>query len=209
MDSGTRPYCIFDVKTLEALYGMPSVGAVKKELDHIHPHYRAFIAAAPFVALATSGPDGLDVSPRGDPPGFVTIANEKTLLMPDRRGNNRIDSLRNIITDPRVALIFLIPGIGDTLRVNGRASILVDPELLSRFAMEGKLPRSVLEIQVESVFFQCSRAILRSRLWQHDQQIDRDKLPSAGTILADLSRNEINGEQYDRDFPERLKSTMY
>jgi PPOX class probable FMN-dependent enzyme len=200
---------ITDLQALERLYGIPAAPSVRKEIDYLHPHYQAFIAAAPFVALATAGPDGLDVSPRGDPAGFVHVEDEHTLLLPDRRGNNRIDSLRNIISDARVALLFLIPGIGETLRVNGRAAISVDPALLERFAMDGKLPRSVLRIQVETVFFQCSRAILRSRLWDPEAQLDRAALPSAGTILKDLSGGEVGGKQYDDELPERLKTTMY
>jgi PPOX class probable FMN-dependent enzyme len=200
---------ITDLQALERLYGIPAAPSVRKEIDYLHPHYQVFIAAAPFVALATAGPGGLDVSPRGDPAGFVHVEDEHTLLLPDRRGNNRIDSLRNIIGDPRVALLFLIPGIGETLRVNGRAAISVDPALLERFAMDGKLPRSVLRIQVETVFFQCSRAILRSRVWDPAVQLDRSALPSAGTILRDLSGGEIGGKQYDDELPERLKATMY
>jgi PPOX class probable FMN-dependent enzyme len=191
---------ITDLQALERLYGIPAAPSVRKEIDYLHPHYQAFIAAAPY---------GLDVSPRGDPAGFVHVEDEHTLLLPDRRGNNRIDSLRNIISDARVALLFLIPGIGETLRVNGRAAISVDPALLERFAMEGKLPRSVLRIEVETVFFQCSRAILRSRLWDPAAQLDRTALPSTGTILRDLSGGEIGGKQYDDELPERLKTTMY
>jgi PPOX class probable FMN-dependent enzyme len=205
-NSSTR---ITDLQALERLYGTPAAPSVKKEIGFLHPHYQAFIDAAPFVALATSGSDGLDVAPRGDPAGFVHVEDEKTLLLPDRRGNNRIDSLRNIIADPRVALLFLIPGIGETLRVNGRAVILVDPGLLSRFAMDGKAPRSVLRIDVEKVYFQCSRAILRSRLWDPAQQLDRSALPSVGTILSELSAGEIGGAQYDAELPARLKSSMY
>ena len=137
------------------------------------------------------------------------MENEKTLLLPDRRGNNRIDSLRNIISDPRVALIFLIPGIGETVRVNGRASIHNDPALLERFAIEGKLPHTVLKIEVEAVFFQCSRAILRSGLWKAEQQIERSALPSLGTILRDLSGSEIDGDKYDAELPQRLKASIY
>lgn len=207
--SNTNNFQVTDLAALEQFYGTPAQASIKKETDYVHPHYRALIEAASFVALATSGPDGLDVSPRGDPAGFVKIENEKTLLLPDRRGNNRIDSLRNIISDPRIALLFLIPGIGETLRVNGRARILVDPELLIRFSMDGKLPMSVLAIDVESVFFQCSRAILRSKLWDPEQHVARSSLPSAGAILAALSSNEIDGVKYDRDLPERLRSTMY
>jgi PPOX class probable FMN-dependent enzyme len=200
---------VTDIETLEKLYGTPATASVRKEVDHIHPHYQRFIEASPFVLLASSGPGGMDVTPRGDPAGFVKVQDAHTLLLPDRRGNNRIDSLRNIISDPRVALIFLVPGIGETLRVNGRARILASPELLAQFAVDGKLPLSVLEISVEAVFFQCSRAVLRSQLWDPAMHIDRSALPSVGTILADLSANDIDGQQYDRELPARLKSTLY
>lgn len=123
---------ITDTKALEAIYGLPSISSIKKEVNYIHPYYKALVEASPFAVLATNGPDGLDVSPRGDQAGFVHVYDEKTLLLPDRRGNNRIDSLRNIIHDPRVALIFLIPGVGETLRVNGEAKITTDPELIWR-----------------------------------------------------------------------------
>ncbi|GAB3471849.1 pyridoxamine 5'-phosphate oxidase family protein [Massilia terrae] len=200
---------ISDLESLERLYGVPAAPSIRKEVDYLHPHYRAFIEAAPFVALATSGPQGLDVSPRGDPAGFVHVEDEHTLLLPDRRGNNRIDSLRNIIADPRAALLFLIPGVAETLRVNGRAEILADPALLERFAIGGKAPRTVLRMRVETVFFQCSRAVLRSRLWDPNAQVDRASLPSAGTILAALSGGEVGGQQYDDELPARLKTTMY
>src|SRR5690349_714743 len=152
---------VTSLDALSRLYGEPYGPAVVKEIDCINPHYRKFIEAAPFFALASCGPEGLDCSPRGDAPGFVRVADEKTLLIPDRRGNNRIDSLRNIVSDPRVALLFLIPGVGETLRVNGQAEISVEPALLARFAVDGKPPRSVLRVRVETVFFQCSRAIVR------------------------------------------------
>ncbi|VFR34986.1 Phosphohydrolase (MutT/nudix family protein) [plant metagenome] len=194
---------------MEALYGTPAAASIKKEIDYLHPHYQAFVKAAPFVALATQGPDGLDVSPRGDPAGFVHLHDDRTLLLPDRRGNNRIDSLRNIVHDPRVALLFLIPGVGETLRVNGRAVITTDPGLLARFAVAGKLPLSVLVVHVEKVFFQCSRAVLRARLWDPAVQIARTALPSTGTILQDLSQAEIDGKAYDAALPGRVKATMY
>lgn len=201
---------IRDIASLERLYGVPAAPSCAKEIDYLHPHYRAFIAAAPFAVLvATSGPDGLDASPRGDPPGFVVAQDEKTLLIPDRRGNNRADSLRNIITDPRVALLFLIPGSGETLRVNGRAIISIAPTLLARFSMEENVPRSVLVVRIDSVYFQCARAILRARLWDPDQRIARGALPTPGRILADLSAARFDGVSYDRDLPERLKTTLY
>jgi PPOX class probable FMN-dependent enzyme len=205
----TNSHQIFDAEFLEKIYGQASPASVKKEINYNHPHYRKFIEASPFVILATSGKDGLDVSPRGDPVGFVSVADEKTLLIPDRRGNNRIDSLRNILSDPRIALIFFIPGVGETLRVIGQARILIDPALMEKFSMDGKLPRSVLEVHVESVFFQCSKAILRSKLWHPESKIDRKTLPSVGTILMDLSHGEINGNQYDAELPDRIKTTMY
>lgn len=200
---------VSDIAALEGIYGKPAAASIKKEVAYIHPHYREFNEAAPFALLATSGSGGLDVSPRGDPAGFVRVHDELTLLLPDRRGNNRIDSLRNVLHDSRVALIFLIPGIGETLRVNGTASIQVDPVLLSSFSIDGKLPLSVLVVKVNAVFFQCSRAIRRSHLWDPSRHRDRGDLPSAGTILGDLSSNEIDGQQYDADLPGRLSTTLY
>lgn len=200
---------ITSMVALERLYGEPAEASVRKVATSVHAVYRPFIEAARFVALATCGPDGLDVSPRGDPAGFVHVEDEKTLLLPDRRGNNRIDSLRNVLHDPRVALLFLVPGVGETLRVTGRARILVDPALLERFAMDGKLPRSVLRIDVETVFFQCSRAIVRGSLWDPGQHLARTALPSPGQMLASLSGGAIDGEQYDRALPQRLVETLY
>jgi len=194
---------------LEAVYGEVNKGSLLKETDRVVPEYRAFIEAAPFVALATRGPEGLDCSPRGDGPGFVRVQDEKTLLLPDRRGNNRIDSLRNIVRDPSVALLFLIPGIGETLRVNGHATISIDPDLLESFAIDGKAPKSVIGITVDAVYFQCARAILRSELWNPKKHVPRDSLPSAGQILAALSNNQVGGEAYDRELPERQRTTLY
>jgi PPOX class probable FMN-dependent enzyme len=194
---------------LKALYGEPSEPAIAKEIDYVHPHYRAMIEAAPFMVMATSGPDGLDVSPRGDPPGFVVVEDDKTLLIPDRRGNNRCDSLNNLIDDPRIALLFMIPGVGETLRVNGQAEICIDPELLARFPAQGKLPRSVIVVHVERVYFQCPKALVRSDLWNPAKHIERRSLPTSGTILADVSRGRVGGVEYDAAYPERLKATIY
>jgi len=163
-------YRIADLAALTALYGEPRASARIKETPALQPAQRAFIKAAPFLVLATAGPDGLDISPRGDAPGFVEVQDDKTLLLPDRRGNNRVDSLRNIIADPRVALLFLIPGITQALRVNGEARISVEPALLERFSAAGQAPRSVLVIGVQTVFFQHSRAIRHARLWDADAQ---------------------------------------
>ena len=209
MDTVHDAHRITDVATLEKLYGAPSGAAVDKEVDYLHPHYRKLIAASPFFVLATGGPGGLDASPRGDAPGFVVVEDEKTLLVPDRRGNNRVDSLRNIIADPRVALFFLVPGIGETLRVNGRAEIRTDPALLERFSVEGKLPRSVLVVHVDTVFFQCARAIFRSQLWDPARHIARASLPSTGTIVSDLTNSRFDGRQYDDGHYERMKNALY
>lgn len=200
---------ITDSNELEQLYGAVAKPSLTKVTDHIHPAYRPFIEASPFVALATSGPNSLDVSPRGDPAGFIHIEDAKTILLPDRRGNNRIDSLRNILNDNRVALLFLIPGIGETLRISGTAEIRKDPALLDKFSINNHPPKTVLRISVISVFFQCSRAIIRSRLWDPAAHIERQALPSTGSILSMISQSEIDGLAYDEALPERLKTTLY
>jgi PPOX class probable FMN-dependent enzyme len=198
-----------DEAGLTALYGESSAAAIAKEIDYIHPHYRAMIEASPFMVLATSGPEGLDASPRGDPNGFVHVLDDKTLLLPDRRGNNRVDSLRNIVRDNRVAMLFLIPGVGETLRVNGTAVISVAPDLITRFPFRNTFPRSVIVITVQRIYFQCPKAIVRSELWNPQKQVSRNALPSTGTILADVTAGLINGELYDRDYPDRMRTTIY
>lgn len=200
---------VTSLEQLEALYGTPSPGAVAKEIHHINQGYRRLIEAAPFIALATSGPEGLDCSPKGDAPGFVAILDERTLALPDRPGNNRIDGLRNVLRDPRVAILFLIPGAAETLRVNGRAEISIEPELLQRFAVNGKLPPSVLIVRVESIYFHCAKAIMRSKLWDEASKVDPRSLPSAGTLRAELLADGMDIETYDRAQPARLKASLY
>ena len=200
---------IASLADVHALYGDPSEPALIKETDRIVPAYQAMIAASPFVALATSGPDGLDCSPRGDAGSVVRVADEKTVMLPDRHGNNRIDSLRNIVHDPRVALLFLIPGSGNTLRIQGRAAISVDPDLLASFAIECKPPRSVVVVTVEAIYFQCARAVLRADLWNAEKHVDPKSLPSAGTMLAQTSDGRIGGPDYDKAWPARAKVSMW
>ena len=207
-DTLSRDHLVTSIEALETIYGEPHGPSIAKETDRITAHYRAFIEAAPFFALASAGAGGLDCSPRGDAPGFVRVHDEKTLLVPDRRGNNRIDTLRNILTDPRVALLFLIPGCGETIRVTGRAAISADPALTQSFAVEGKAPRTVLIVSVDTVFYQCAKAIVRSKLWDASRQVDRKSLPSAGTILAGLTQGKLGGPEHDRTAPERLKATI-
>lgn len=197
------------VEALEAIYGRPGNASIVKEVNWMTAEYRALIEASPFVVLATCGPEGLDCSPRGDSAGFVRIQDDRTLILPDRRGNDRIDSLRNIVRDPRVALLFLIPGGGTTLRANGRATITADPGLLKSFAVDGKAPRSAIVVTVEAIYFQCARAIVRSDLWNTDRHVDPESLPSPGQILAGLSEGRLGGEGYDRDWPERAAKTLW
>ena len=200
---------ITTIAELEAIYGRADVTSTVKVADRITPLYARLIAASPFAGLATVGPEGADCSPRGDRPGFVRIADERTLMLPDRRGNNRTDSLRNIVRDGRVGLMFLIPGLGQTLRVNGRGHLSVELSLLASFAVEEKTPRSVLVIAVEEVYFQCARAIVRSALWDGARQVHPRSLPTPGDILREMSAGEVGGEAYDREWPERAARTMW
>lgn len=209
MPNHSTQYLISNREQLAGLFEEVGAASIKKEVSYIHQHYRSMIEASPFAVLASHGPEGIDASPRGDAPGFIVVEDEKTLLLPERRGNNRIDSLQNILFDPHVALLFLIPGIGETLRVNGRASILIEPELLEKMAVDGKSPKCVIRIDVDTVYFQCARAILRSQLWQRAKSDDKPELPSTGTILAALSNAEVGGEKYDRELTARQKATLY
>lgn len=201
------------ITTIEQLETIYSAGITEastaKVADRITPEYRQLIEAAPFAALATSGPEGLDCSPRGDLAGFVRVHDAHTLMMPDRRGNNRIDSLRNIIRDPRVALLFLIPGLTTTFRVNGRAHIDTDQALLGSFAVDGKAPRSITVIAVEEAYFQCARALIRSELWNPAKHRSAKEFPTPGQILAALSEDRVGGDTYDREWPERAAKTMW
>ena len=201
---------IATIAALDALYAeAPVAAATVKETATLGPHYRALIAASPFVVLATAGPEGLDCSPRGDGHGFVRVIDERTLALPDRRGNNRVDSLRNIVRDPRVAMLFLIPGSGTTFRVNGRAVVSVEPDLLASFAVAGRPPRSVVVVTVEAAYFQCARAVIRAGLWSEAARVDPHSLPTAGAMLAALSDDRVGGPAYDAAWPERAAGTMW
>lgn len=197
------------VAELQRLYGEPAEAAVVKVAGYVTPEYRTWIEAAPFAVLATSGPHGVDASPRGDAPGFIAVEDEHTLLLPDRRGNNRIDSLRNLLHDPRLGLLFLLPGLGEMLRVNGTGAISIDPALLARFSVGGRPPRTVLVIRVAEVYFQCSRAVVRAGLWDPARHVDRAALPTPGRILAAQSRARIGGDAYDEALPERVRASLY
>ncbi|MBV8766541.1 MAG: pyridoxamine 5'-phosphate oxidase family protein [Hyphomicrobiales bacterium] len=197
------------VEELEAVYGHPKGGAVFKEITFLNAHYRAFIEASPFVVLASAGPGGLDCSPKGDGPGFVRVLDDNTLAIPDRPGNNRIDTLRNLVVDPRLALLFFVPSRSETLRVNGRAVISIDGELLASFAVEGRPPRSIIRVTVEAAYVHCAKAFMRSKLWDRVAKGERPDLPSMGEMMALLSQHSVDATAYDREAPERLKATLY
>ncbi len=197
------------VEQLESLYGEPMPTSLAKEIDHISDGYRKMIEAAPFVVIATSGPDGLDCSPKGDAPGFVRIVDDRTVMIPDRPGNNRLDGFKNLMSDPRIALLFLIPGVGETLRINGRAEVSVDPALRESFAVNGKPARGVLIVHIEKTFFHCTKAAVRAKLWDPKAQIPRAALPSTGTIIAELTSGKLGGEQYDKEAPARTQAMLY
>jgi uncharacterized protein len=206
-------HIIDSIEALEAIYNTPSEASQVKESTVVTDEYRRLIEASPFVALASCGQEGMDCSPRGDLKGFVRIHDPKTLMIPDRRGNNRVDTLRNIVLDPRIALLFLIPGAGTTLRVNGRAKLSTDPALLQSFEEQGKPPRSVIIIDIDVIYFQCARAILRSKLWDAAAQVDEKTLPSAGDILAAQTKfraeGGIDGNAYDAEWPDKAKKTLW
>ena len=209
MNDPSPPNTVSTIAELEAIYGEPMPQSLVKEIGHISDHYRAFIEKSPFMVLASVAEEGLDSSPRGDPAGFVRVVDEKTVMIPDRRGNNRIDTLRNLVRDPRVSLLFLVPGVGETLRINGHAAISVDPNLCASFNMNGKTPRSVIVVTAERVYFQCQKALARSRLWDPEARVKRKELPSAGDILQALSKDNFDGDAYDKNYPERLKKSIY
>lgn len=197
------------IEQLEDIYGKPSERALWKEIPFLNEEYRQFVEASPFIVLASVGVDGTDCSPKGDAPGFVRVLDDRTLAIPDRPGNNRIDNLRNIIADPRVSLLFIIPGIGETLRVNGQAVISNDADLLASFAVDGKHPKTVILVTITTVYFHCSKAFIRSRLWDPSQHVERSRLPSSGAIHKRLGGPAFDSDAYDRELRERTRANLY
>ena len=188
----------------EALGGEPTELVQKKIADRLNPLTKQFVERSPFVVVATGRPDGgLDVSPRGDPAGFVRILDERTVLIPDRPGNRIADTLTNLFADPRIALLFLIPGVGDTFRVNGRAVVVDDPELLEASAVDGKVPQLGILVSIEEAYTQCAKALVRSDLWNPDNHVERSELPSSGEILRSLNDPSFDADEYDRARDER------
>jgi PPOX class probable FMN-dependent enzyme len=199
---------IRSVDDLKQIYAGVSEASVAKVTSALTAEYRQMIEASPFLALATIGPEGMDCSPRGDKGGVVRVQDEKTVLLPDWRGNNRVDSLLNIVRDPRVALMFLVPGSNTTMRINGKAVVSVDPALLESFEMDGKHPRTVIVTTIDEVYFQCARALIRSELWKTENFVDPASLPTPGTLLK-AAKADFDKETYDREWPERAAKTMW
>ncbi|MEA3055901.1 MAG: uncharacterized protein QOD30_1333 [Actinomycetota bacterium] len=197
------------IEQLESLYGEPVPTSITKEVEGLTLAHRAYVEASPFVVVATSGPGGLDCSPRGDPAGFARVVDDRTLLLPDRRGNNRLDTLRNIVVDPRIALLFLVPGVGVTLRVNGTAQLSTDEELRHSFAMGEKLPATVIVVTTTSVYTQCPKALIRSDIWNADKHVDPSTLPTPGQILEEITNGEFEAAPYDAAYSERVRETIY
>lgn len=200
------------IEDLETLYGKPMERAVWKEIDHINHHYQQFIEAAPFLIMATHGENGVDCSPRGDPAGFVRVVNNKQLLIPDRKGNNRLDSLRNLINNHEIGILFMIPNVGETIRVSGTAEIVVDQALCESFAINGKAPLSVISVTINKAYFQCQKALARSKLWEIESHVERSTLPTAGQMaqyFSALKNIEFDGASYDKNYPEHMKKTIY
>jgi uncharacterized protein len=202
-------YLVRDDAELTALYPAALERSLRKQIDHLDVHCRAFIAASPMVIVGTQGDDAADTSPRGDIPGFVQVADDRTLLIPDRRGNNRLDTLRNIVRNPRIGLLFLIPGITEAFRVNGDACVSRDPALLARFEVNGKLPLTVIVVRVKEAYVHCARALVRADLWNPAKHADRASVPSMGTMLAAHTAGFVGADEYDEDAKTRVPQTLY
>ena len=206
---GTENATVTAVDELTTLYARPLERVLRKEIDHVDATGCAFIAASPFLVLATGSSQGLDCSPKGDKPGFVQVDNDgRTLLIPDRRGNNRIDSLKNLVEDPRIGLIFLVPGANETYRVNGRARVSADPDLRRRFVVDGKVPATVIVVAVEQAFQHCPKALVRSDLWRAGSAGRPNGVPTLGDFAAARTPG-TDSAAYDADYARRMPGELY
>ncbi|CEJ11686.1 Pyridoxamine 5'-phosphate oxidase [bacterium YEK0313] len=200
---------ITDVATLREAYTDPGDLARKKIMPRLDAHARRFIALSPFLTVASSSASGTDCSPRGDAPGFVTVVDDTTLLVPDRRGNNLLDTLQNVLAKPEVGLLFFVPGLNETLRVNGRARIVTDPAVLQSMAIRGTIvPSSAMEVTIEQVYFHCGRSLLRARLWNAEHQIKREDFPLLGTIIADQIQG-VDGDKANQSLEIAYTTNLY
>jgi PPOX class probable FMN-dependent enzyme len=201
------PHAVTSLDALLALYGEVSVNAAAKVTDRLDPRTAEFIAASPFLLLGTVGARGVHVTPRGDVPGFVTVVDDNTLILPDRRGNNRLDGLRDILEDNRISLLFLVPGVAEALRVHGTAHISTDPALRAAHVAQGKEPATLLVVQVHELFMQCAKALMRSKLWAGTPR--PAGVPTMGQLLASQTPGRVVAEEVDAGYPERIRTTMY
>lgn len=204
-----KEHIITDIDQLETLYGEAMPRAITKEIGHLNSEYRKFVEAAPFMAVATVGSEGLDCSPRGDQGSVVRVVDEKTVQFADRRGNNRLDTLRNIVQDNRIGLLFLVPGVSETMRINGRATISTAPDLIASFSVEGKMPKSVVEVTIDQAYFQCSKALFRSGIWEPENQLDQTAVPTAGEMLQATISNHFDPDEYDKTLQQRNLAELW
>ena len=202
-------HVIRSIDDLRASYPKPLDRALQKSLTRIDPHMRAFIALSPFVCLGTSTPNGADVTPRGDAPGFVHVLDEHTLLLPDWPGNNRLDSLSNLIANPQLGLLFFVPGVDESLRVNGIATITIDPSLLARWDVGGKHPRAVIVVDVKEAYLHCAKALLRSKLWKDDYKVERTALPPYSQMLKDQINTPDTAQQLEESIAKAYREGLY
>lgn len=202
-------HIVRDEAELAEMYGPPLERSVRKQLDRLDDHCRAYIAASPMVIVGTQGPTAADNSPRGDFPGFVKVADDHTLLIPDRRGNNRLDTLHNLLRNPMIGLLFLVPGINETFRVNGEATISRDPALTDQFVTQGKAPRTVIVVKVKEAYIQCSRALVRSDIWNPAKHVTPGAVPSMGTVMAQHTCGFVDAKAFDEEAKVRVPATLY
>jgi len=202
-------HIIRDEAELAAMYDPPLERSVRKQMDHLDDLCRAFIAASPMVIVGSQGPDAADNSPRGDFAGFVKVADDHTLLIPDRRGNNRLDTLHNLVRNPKIGLLFLVPGANETFRVNGEAVISRDPALTGQFVMQGKAPRTVIVVKVKEAYIQCSRALVRSDIWNPAKFAAPGAVPSMGTVMAQHTCGFVDAKAFDEEAKQRVPATLY
>ncbi len=201
-------YLIHDQSELAELYGPALERSVRKQIDHLDEYCRAFIAASPLVIVGTQN-GAADTSPRGDVPGFVRVADDHTLLIPDRRGNNRLDTLRNLVQNPSIGLLFMIPGIHEMFRVNGEATLTRDPAVTQSFSVQGKAPRTVIVVRVKEAYIHCSRALVRADLWNPAKHASRERVPSMGTVMAAHTCGYVDARAFDEEAKERVPATLY
>jgi PPOX class probable FMN-dependent enzyme len=201
-------FIIRDVAELAGLYNPALERSVRKQIDHLDEYCRAFISASPLVIVGTQ--NGMaDNSPRGDVPGFVQVADDHTLLIPDRRGNNRLDTLKNVVRNPAVGLLFLVPGVNETFRVNGEGTLSRDPALLERFVVQGQRPRTVLVVKVKEAYIHCSRALVRADLWNPAKYAARNSVPTMGTVMAKHTCGFVDAQAFDEEAKTRVPNTLY